>query len=637
MTATTLRYRRLVSIGLASNAINLSTSSAMGHRVQIPMSIADMNSFFTWSRQAGTPRAVGHFNPSGAGSGAPSFLVSLASSLGLNYTDMDGLVSGLNFASSALEAGDDSRLRPGGVPSVNDWVMAYVLFKCFGKSSYLTADDVYNLEDAQNMVGNFDVANAIQTSLQQSDASGVGNYVDNMFTNLLAADPMRFFDASGKQMAGLFETNADATGSGSWNFVANDIMEIPLQITFTAPVTLNSVRDTAGELSGNTAPSLIVKAGDSFNIRLQLVASTSVPAPGSQTIVIDPTVKPFSRNGTQGNIADSWVSGVGINSRGIAQNAETGEVFFLNNFSDTGSIYKVVTDTQGNITGTMLVAGGRVPNHIDGIGQSAALYGPVAITYAGNDLFYIGGGSEKCIRVFNSSTNEVSTLAGNKWLVGSADGNGTAASFNNIFGLTMGSDGNLYVSDAGNGALRCVTPAGDVTTVAGHPATANGVPTDGVGEVAGFTYQMGGCAGDSSGNIYICDNNALRKFEISTGTVTTLSLSGAVGNADGDLGSASFAFLKPNGVSGGGGLWMDKASNRLWVADPGNSSVRYVNLTAGSVTTFLTAADINATIDAGHIQPTAILRLPNGSVLMNLPSYLPSSSIASVTFDAPIV
>ena len=271
---TTLRYRRLVSIGLAANAINLSTSAAMGHRVQVSMSAADINAFFYWTREVGSPRAIGHFSGTATDSEGKTFAEELNASLSTPYTDMDAVAEKLNFNSSVLDSSADPRLRAaGGAISANDLVVAYVLFKCYGSSTYVTSDVVYNLEDAQNMLTNEQVSSAIVANLVADDASGAGYYVDNMFTNLLAADPMRFFDASGKQVAGLFETNADASGQGSWNLVAGDKLELPVEFAFTAQVTTASVIDSAGELSGNTDKTVVLEAGDKFNVRLQIIVS----------------------------------------------------------------------------------------------------------------------------------------------------------------------------------------------------------------------------------------------------------------------------------------------------------------------------------------------------------------------------
>ena len=58
MSASVIRYRKLVTTDVASQAVNLAESGTMGHRVQIPMSVDDMNTYFVWDRPAGTDRAL---------------------------------------------------------------------------------------------------------------------------------------------------------------------------------------------------------------------------------------------------------------------------------------------------------------------------------------------------------------------------------------------------------------------------------------------------------------------------------------------------------------------------------------------------------------------------------------------------
>jgi hypothetical protein len=119
MSASVIRYRKLVTTDVASDAVNLAESGTMGHRVQIPMSVDDMNTFFVWNRPAGSDRAVGHFNVDGA---SVAFDNALSYALSRVYNDIDGVTNGLNFSSSILDANTDSRVRKGGNVMANDIV-----------------------------------------------------------------------------------------------------------------------------------------------------------------------------------------------------------------------------------------------------------------------------------------------------------------------------------------------------------------------------------------------------------------------------------------------------------------------------------------------------------------------------------
>jgi sugar lactone lactonase YvrE len=165
----------------------------------------------------------------------------------------------------------------------------------------------------------------------------------------------------------------------------------------------------------------------------------------------------------------------------------------------------------------------------------------------------------------------VTTLAGSG-TSGSANGNGTAASFNRPGGVAVDSSGNVFVADAGNNLIRKIDTTGNVTTLAGSGA---GGSANGSGTAASF-YNPWGIAADSSGNVYVADknNNLIRKID-SIGNVTTLAGSGAVGSVNGPATTASF--YGPEGVA------VDLTGN-VYVADTGNNLIRIID-TSGWVST----------------------------------------------------
>ena len=270
-----VKYRKLLSLTLANNAILFTESSITGHRVQIQMSVDDLNTFFVWQRASGTPRPIGHFLSDVSG---VKFSDVVLDSLNKVYNDLDGNTDGLNFSSYVFDANTDSRTRGCGKVSSNDLVMAYILYKCYGSSTCPTASVIYNLEDAQDMLSSGAVSVSITTSFEQDEQlanlGGVNlGEVDAMFRSMLASAPLRYFQANGTQIPGLFETNyvcppSDPPAQGSWRFMENDILELRMTFAFQQPVAHESI-DSVGSQNTNT----VIKAGDTFSIRLQILAT----------------------------------------------------------------------------------------------------------------------------------------------------------------------------------------------------------------------------------------------------------------------------------------------------------------------------------------------------------------------------
>jgi len=191
---------------------------------------------------------------------------------------------------------------------------------------------------------------------------------------------------------------------------------------------------------------------------------------------------------------------------------------------------------------------------------------------------------------------------------GSADGTGSAATFNQPNGLATDALGNLYVADTGNSTIRKVTPSGFVTTFAGSPGQAGSA--DGVGTNARFSNPCG-VAVDGSGYVYVADtgNHTIRKIS-PTGSVSTLAgLSGQAGSSDGA--GSIVRFNTPSGIA------LD-ASNNLYIADSGNDTIR-VSTPGGVVSTLAGLAGQSGNLDAFGIgarfnYPTGIAVDPAGNI-----------------------
>ena len=109
---------------------------------------------------------------------------------------------------------------------------------------------------------------------------------------------------------------------------------------------------------------------------------------------------------------------------------------------------------------------------VDGLASIATIPYPesVAIDYnAGVVYFANSGGIRKLYRTSGTfGLYYVTTLAGSTSnQIGYVDGTGAAARFTGIGGIALDRYGNLIVADIGNNAIRKVTPAGVVTTIAG--------------------------------------------------------------------------------------------------------------------------------------------------------------------------
>ncbi len=150
-------------------------------------------------------------------------------------------------------------------------------------------------------------------------------------------------------------------------------------------------------------------------------------------------------------------------------------------------------------------------------GPATTLNGPLGIVKDGSGNFFVcDRDNHRIIKI--TAAGATSVFAGGT--MGFANGTGTAAQFNQPYSITIDGSGNLYVGDRINHAIRRITPAGVVTTLAGNGSAGN---ANGTGSAAMFNEPLGVTA-DAAGNIFVADyiNGALRKVT-PAGVVTTLT------------------------------------------------------------------------------------------------------------------
>lgn len=227
----------------------------------------------------------------------------------------------------------------------------------------------------------------------------------------------------------------------------------------------------------------------------------------------------------------------------------------------------------------------------------------IVIDQEGN--FYISDQQNSLIRKI-STDGQVTTFAGS----GAAtlvNGVGTNASFNNPRGLALDLSGNLIVADAGNNAIRRITPQGVVSTIAGSGIQGT---EDGLGAAATFFYPSGVLVADD-GNIYVSDlgNHKIRKID-DTGLVSTVAGSGESRSEDGTGTEASFASPKA--------LAMDTDGN-LYVAETFGHKIKKVS-PEGVVTTFVGSGAIGFSdgfgVKATFNQPMGLFFNNEGDLLV---------------------
>lgn len=200
---------------------------------------------------------------------------------------------------------------------------------------------------------------------------------------------------------------------------------------------------------------------------------------------------------------------------GIARDA-AGSFYVTDSSNHT--IRKVTADgTVSTIAGAPGISGAS-----DGTGTAARFNFPTGIAVDAGGNVYVADTHNNLIRRITPA-GMVTTVAGVPAISGFQDGDGSTTLFNLPGGLGFDAAGNLYVADTGNSVIRRISPAGHVTTLAGLPTV--GGHKDGA-RLDALLNQPKALAVAANGDIYVTDtgNSAIRRVT-SEGIVATLDLS----------------------------------------------------------------------------------------------------------------
>jgi len=295
-------------------------------------------------------------------------------------------------------------------------------------------------------------------------------------------------------------------------------------------------------------------------------------------------------------ISSAASAGFGYGAAGMAADG-AGNLFIADQINNLVEKGKVLVSAAGviTITGIATVAGGGsgCSQQTDSLGDgcpatSAVLSGPTGVALDASGNLYIADSHNNRVRKVTAANGVISTVAGNG-TAGFVDNTSAInAELNYPIAVAVDASGNLYVTDQWNNRIRKVSVStGNISVIAGSGPTncqssCGGYSGDGATATSARLDTPSGIAVDSSGNLYIADENNYRVRKVdASGSITTvagvgqsclgLSCNGQYGGFSGDGGDATKAALNlPTGVAVDG-------SGNLYIADSGNNRIRMVN------------------------------------------------------------
>jgi sugar lactone lactonase YvrE len=318
-------------------------------------------------------------------------------------------------------------------------------------------------------------------------------------------------------------TTADTKTSDAVNTTGIAIISFTSHLTDLAPSTTYYLRAYA-----------VNSAGVGYGGVVHFTTSASVSS-------VTSVVSTFAGAGTAGYLDGSAASALFNNPQGVAVDSKS-NVWVSDSYND------VIREISGGNVSTK--AGNNILGYQNGPALSSEFYAPAGQAFDAQGNLYVADFGNSVIRKITPA-GVVSLYAGQPGYAGYRNGESDSAHlqsstdslslFNNPQGIAVDAAGNVFVADRGNNVIREIVANGHVKTIAGNPIKGFIDATD---ELAFFSGPTG-VAVDSKENVYVTDagNSALRVVS-SAGVVTTL-----IGGPDQTtlLGSPSSITADPQG------------------------------------------------------------------------------------------
>jgi hypothetical protein len=427
--------------------------------------------------------------------------------------------------------------------------------------------------------GNLYVCDAGNQTIRKITPAGV--------VTTIAGFPGSAGSADGTNSAARFNSTGRIATGGDGRLYVTDGNHTVRRLT---PYGTNWVVDTiAGQVGNpgtNDGPGLSARFVGLGGVTVDDAGNIYVTDPGSYTVR---RITPTGTNWTVSTIAgqagtpgtNDGVGGIALFKQlhGIVVDRATN----LYVADGVNSTIRKLTFTGTDWTVSTIAGSAGFHGGLDGTNTAATFHEPTGITVDTNGVLYVSDDENYTIRkvtpIAGTADWAVTTLAGQAYIPGSADRTGTNALFNQPSGVAVDRSGNVYVADEGNNTIRKITTAAAVRTIAGQ-ALAGG-SADGVGSAARFSSPQA-VAVDHDGNVYVADtmNHTIRQVT-SAGEVTTIAgLAGVSGTNDGVADEARFN--QPNGIAVG-------SDGNIYVVDNTNSRIRQI--TSAAVVSTIAGSD----------------------------------------------